>query len=188
MGAARLELANTQYYGWAAKSRALLPTREQNETAEQVVRGSTRAISGQAGDRLRARHYFADRGLHGRMGPELPLHHAIGTALRATPRPQFRGLNFDSVRDSPLAEIWNSSPALNAFRGEDWMIEPCRSCPNRKTDFGGCRCQAFILTGDARAADPVCSLSPAHEIVTRAFDAPRDGHLVYRDATNSRRL
>jgi pyrroloquinoline quinone biosynthesis protein E len=191
LGADRLELANTQYYGWALQNRAaLLPTRDQNETAEQVIRAAREQYRDKLEIAFVRADYFADRP-KACMGGWAQSYLCItpsGAALPCHAATAIRGLNFDNVRDSPLADIWNSSPALNAFRGEDWMIEPCRSCPNRKTDFGGCRCQAFILTGDARAADPVCSLSPAHEIVTRAFDAPRDGHLVYRDATNSRRL
>ena len=78
------------------------------------------------------------------------------------------GLTFESVRDRPLADIWDQSPALNAFRGEEWMPEPCRSCDRRTLDFGGCRCQAFHLTGDATATDPACSLAPHHAVVEAA--------------------
>jgi len=78
------------------------------------------------------------------------------------------GLEFESVRDRPLAEIWDESPALRAFRGEDWMPEPCRTCDERRADFGGCRCQAFALAGEAGATDPACVLSPRHEVVLEA--------------------
>jgi pyrroloquinoline quinone biosynthesis protein E len=98
------------------------------------------------------------------------------------------GLRFDNVRRTALAEVWRDSTALNAFRGDDWMIEPCRSCPEKKIDFGGCRCQAFMLTGDVRAADPVCSLSPSHRDVIDAVDDRVSAPLVYRDTRNSRRL
>ena len=88
------------------------------------------------------------------------------------------GLEFDNVRDASLARIWRESRALNAFRGEDWMLDPCRSCDRRAQDFGGCRCQAFHLTGNARATDPACRFSPHHGLVTAARDA----------ATSSREL
>jgi pyrroloquinoline quinone biosynthesis protein E len=78
------------------------------------------------------------------------------------------GLRFDSVRDTPLDEIWRDSPGFRAFRGEDWMPEPCRSCERRAIDFGGCRCQAFHLTGNASATDPTCHLSPDHGLIETA--------------------
>src|SRR3981081_1711391 len=80
------------------------------------------------------------------------------------------GLRFDNVRENCLADVWRDSAALNAFRGDDWMIEPCASCPEKKSDLRGCRCQAFMLPGDARAADPVCSLSSEHQSVIDAID------------------
>jgi len=81
------------------------------------------------------------------------------------------GLRFERVTEQPLAEIWRESPGLNAFRGDAWMREPCRSCTRRAHDFGGCRCQAFHLTGDAAATDPACALSPAHDLVEAARHA-----------------
>jgi pyrroloquinoline quinone biosynthesis protein E len=90
------------------------------------------------------------------------------------------GLEFWSVRGRPLADIWENSPAFRAFRGTDWMQEPCASCPRRFEDFGGCRCQAFALTGDARATDPVCHLSPKHAIVAALAEEQREEPYVYR--------
>ena len=90
------------------------------------------------------------------------------------------GLEFWNVRDHSLADIWTSSPAFNAFRGTAWMKEPCVSCPRREQDFGGCRCQAFALTGDAAAADPVCHLSPAHERVAALARIAEDTGYSYR--------
>jgi pyrroloquinoline quinone biosynthesis protein E len=94
------------------------------------------------------------------------------------------GLTFESVRDKSLGDIWESSEAMRAFRGDAWMKEPCRSCPSKAIDFGGCRCQAFLLTGDAAAADPACSLSPQHSIIeaarVSATARPRALPLVYR--------
>jgi pyrroloquinoline quinone biosynthesis protein E len=100
------------------------------------------------------------------------------------------GLAFDNARDRPLAEIWQSSPAFGAFRGEEWMPQPCRSCDRRTLDFGGCRCQAFHLTGDAAATDPVCPLAPDHGLITdarRTALAPPPGPLEYRAAHPVRR-
>jgi len=99
------------------------------------------------------------------------------------------GLRFESVRDASLETIWNDSAAMNAFRGDDWMREPCRTCPRKEIDFGGCRCQAFILAGDAAVADPICALSPDHQVVLDARDdLDHDAELVYRDVRNSRRF
>jgi pyrroloquinoline quinone biosynthesis protein E len=89
-------------------------------------------------------------------------------------------LQFWSVRKHALADIWRSSPAFNAFRGTDWMREPCRSCERREQDFGGCRCQAFLISGDARAADPACHLSPQHAAMSELASARDDGAFTYR--------
>ncbi len=91
-----------------------------------------------------------------------------------------RTWNSGSVREHPLADIWKNSPAFNAFRGTDWMQEPCRSCARREIDFGGCRCQAFALTGDARATDPVCHLAPGHEEVAALAAVQDEGSYDYR--------
>ncbi len=91
-----------------------------------------------------------------------------GTALPCHAARMLPGLELPNVRAHGLREIWYDSAAFNRFRGEGWMKEPCRSCPERGKDFGGCRCQAYLLTGDADAADPVCDLSPHHELVTEA--------------------
>jgi pyrroloquinoline quinone biosynthesis protein E len=108
-----------------------------------------------------------------------------GRALPCHAAHTLPGLTFDNVRARPLAEIWRDSPAMNAFRGEAWMPEPCRSCERRTIDFGGCRCQAFHLTGRAEATDPVCSLSPDHGLIEAAraeSDAVGAGvALLYRD-------
>ena len=90
------------------------------------------------------------------------------------------GLEFWSVREHSLQDIWQASPAFNAFRGTDWMPEPCASCERREQDFGGCRCQAFLLTGDARATDPVCHLAPDHALVAELAAQHADEPYVYR--------
>jgi pyrroloquinoline quinone biosynthesis protein E len=172
LGAARVEIAHVQYYGWALSNRAaLMPTREQVERAVAAV------------EALRERH-------RGRIVIDsvIPDYHArfpkpcLGgwgrRSLNVTPSGRvlpchaaevIPGLEFWSVREHSLAEIWQRSPAFQAFRGTGWMQAPCVTCPRREQDFGGCRCQAFLLTGNAAAADPVCELSPHHnEVVTLA--------------------
>jgi pyrroloquinoline quinone biosynthesis protein E len=171
IGAERLELANTQYLGWALANRdALLPARAEIERA--------RTVASEAAERLRGKieilfvrpDYYADRpracmdGWARRYivvtpdGVALPCHQAGGIA----------GLAFENVRDGGLRDIWTGSPALRAFRGDGWMPPPCRTCDERHADFGGCRCQAFALVGDAGATDPACALSPRHDIVRDA--------------------
>ena len=105
------------------------------------------------------------------------------------------GLTFPNVRDHDVRWIWYESPGFNAYRGDSWMQEPCRSCPEKTKDFGGCRCQAFMLTGDATNADPVCDLSPNHHLITEVIEkaqkpeTPMTVHpIVFRDDKNSRKL
>jgi PqqA peptide cyclase len=167
----RLELANAQYVSWALENRdALLPTRSQIEEASAKAAGHKRRLEGVVDVLFVKPDYFgtspkacmdgwARRFVH--MTPDglvLPCH-----AAESLP-----DLRFESVRDRPLGEIWASSEALQSFRGEAWMAEPCRSCDRRAVDFGGCRCQAFALTGDPRATDPACALSPHHGLVEDA--------------------
>ena len=183
MGAARVEIAHVQYYGWALQNRAMLmPTREQVEDAVKVV------------ESLRQRH-------HGRIVIDavVPDYHArfpkpcVGgwgrRSLNVTPSGKvlpchaaesIPGLEFWSVREHSVAEIWTSSPAFNAFRGTSFLPEPCRSCERREVDFGGCRCQAFALTGDARATDPVCQFSPHHARVVELAAEHEDRSYAYR--------
>lgn len=181
--ASRVEIAHVQYYGWALVNRAsLLPTREQVERALALL------------DELRARH-------HGLIviDAALPDYYArypkpcVGgwgrRSLNVTPSGKvlpchaaetIPNLEFWSVRDRSLADIWEHSPAFNAFRGTAWMKHPCANCPRRDQDFGGCRCQAFALTGDATAADPVCHLAPDRHRVTALTAAQEDAPYRYR--------
>jgi pyrroloquinoline quinone biosynthesis protein E len=173
LGAHRLELANVQLHGWALENRAaLLPTAAQLDEAAARVREA------------RARHpeleivfvlpdWFAGRPKpcmggwgrsHAVVAPDglvLPCHGA-----RALP------LEFWSVRERDFAACWSDAPGMNAYRGEGWMPEPCRSCDQRGRDFGGCRCQAFALTGDAANTDPACTLAPHHEALLEARSVP----------------
>ena len=176
IGAEYLELANTQYYGWAMLNREqLMPTQEALREAEDTV-NRYRAM---VGERCRilfvVPDYFEKRPkacMNGwgsvflgvaPDGAALPCH-----AARSLP-----GLDLPSVRETSLSSIWYESTAFNAFRGEHWMREPCRSCDERATDHGGCRCQAYLLTGDASAADPVCAKSPHHGEVERVVEFAR---------------
>ena len=183
LGASRVEIAHAQYYGWALKNRAaLMPTATQVKRAAAVV------------ERLRQDH-------HGEIVIDavVPDYHArlpkpcVGgwgqRSLNVTPSGKvlpchaaesIPGLEFWSVREHSLADIWANSPAFNAFRGTAWMREPCRSCARRDIDFGGCRCQAFALTGDARATDPVCHLAPNHDKVVALAAIQDDGAYAYR--------
>ncbi len=174
LGADRLELAQTQYYGWALLNRsALLPTRDQVVAAEQAV-AQARATHG---DTLEILYVVADYYepypkpcMHG-WGRR---HIVIAPDGRVLPCPaagQIAGLDIDNVRERSLDEIWRDSTAFTRFRGLEWMPEPCRSCPRKEVDFGGCRCQAFQLTGDAARTDPVCQLSPDHHLVGAIVDA-----------------
>ncbi|HEY7377001.1 MAG TPA: pyrroloquinoline quinone biosynthesis protein PqqE [Polyangia bacterium] len=171
IGAERLELANTQYLGWALANReALLPARADIDRAREIAAAAAQRLRGKIEILFVRPDYYADRpracmdGWARRYivvtpdGVVLPCHQATSIA----------GMAFESVRDRPLAEIWSDSPALRLFRGDDWMPAPCRTCDERHTDFAGCRCQAFALAGDAAATDPACALSPRHDLVRDA--------------------
>jgi len=173
-GAERLELANAQYYHWALRNRdLLLPSAEQLRLAREVVEARRNELGGRLRIAWVAADYFTGRpkpcmGGWGRVSMTVA---PDGRALPCPAADTISTLLFDSVRDRPLRWLWEESPAFSAYRGSAWMVEPCRSCDRREIDFGGCRCQAFALTGDARQADPACSLSPAHQIVRHAHHA-----------------
>lgn len=167
----RLELANTQYLGWALiNRRALLPTREQLETA--------RAVAAEARKRLRGRmevlfvtpDYYSDypKSCMDGWGRRFIVVSPDGLVLPCHAAHTLPGLTFENVRERSLGAIWSESVGFNAFRGEAWMPEPCRSCDKRGVDFGGCRCQAYHLTGNAAATDPTCTLAPSHGLIDSA--------------------
>jgi PqqA peptide cyclase len=183
LGASRVEIAHVQYYGWAIPNRAMLmPTREQVERAREQV------------EELRGRHqgiividavvpdYYAryPKPCVGGWGRRSLNVTPSGKVLPCHAAESIPGLEFWSVREHSVADIWRHSPAFNAFRGTDWMQEPCASCPRRFEDFGGCRCQAFALLRDARATDPVCHLSPNHGLLAELAAERRDAAYVYR--------
>ncbi len=185
LGADRLELANTQYYGWAAKNRHLLmPTREQVERSRGIAEAAIRRYKGRMQILYVLPDYYEQypKPCYGGWGNVYILVTPDGRALPCHGATQISHLQFVDVREHPLGWIWEQSPIFNAFRGDGWMREPCRSCPRKGQDFGGCRCQAFALTGDATSTDPVCTLSPRHDLIEAALTettAPME--CVYRD-------
>jgi pyrroloquinoline quinone biosynthesis protein E len=173
LGADRIELANTQYYGWARRNReALLPSRAQLDRAEDVVRAARRRLDGKMEIIYVIPDYYSKfpKPCMGGWGKNQLTVTPNGNVL---PCPAAHSLDLPraTVRESSLAWIWSESPLFQRFRGTEWMPEPCRSCDRREVDFGGCRCQAFQLTGDAARTDPVCHLSPDHEIVAEVVRA-----------------
>jgi pyrroloquinoline quinone biosynthesis protein E len=165
LGAGRVEIAHTQYYGWALRNRqALMPTRAQVDQAMQDVEQIRPRYADRLVIDLVVPDYYARR-------PKACMGGWARRSLNVTPSGRvlpchaaetIPGLEFWSVQEHSLRAIWLESPAFQAFRGTDWMAEPCRSCALREVDFGGCRCQAMALTGDAAATDPACELSPLH--------------------------
>ena len=195
LGAEFVELANTQYYGWAKHNQqGLLPSRKQVEDAERVTNEFRSRHKGSMDVFFVAPDYYDDRPKKCSNGwattfitvtPEgdvLPCH-----AAKVIP-----GLDFPNVKQHKLSDIWRSSDLFNKYRGTNWMVEPCASCPERMIDLGGCRCQALMLTGDAANADPVCSLSPFHDRVTKItdrasgeFDSNEPVPLLFRNMKNA---
>jgi PqqA peptide cyclase len=172
----RLELANTQYYGWAWRNRdALLPGKAQLERAEAVVRAARERLAGRMDVIYVLPDYYSryPKPCMGGWGKRQLTVTPNGDTLPC-PAAQALPLPRASVRDHSLAWIWTESPLFRRFRGTDWMPDPCRGCPRREVDFGGCRCQAFQLTGDAARTDPVCHLSPDHAIVAEAVRAANE--------------
>jgi PqqA peptide cyclase len=167
----RLEIAHAQYYGWALKNRdTLIPTREQLENCLRIVEGAQERLSGRMRIDCVVPDYYAryPKACMGGWGRRLILLDPSGQALPCHAAGVIPGMNFDNVREHSLEWIWRESAAFQRFRGEQWMPEPCRSCERRAEDFGGCRCQAFLLTGDASATDPVCTLAPTHHLIESA--------------------
>lgn len=168
IGVDYVEFANLQYYNWALLNRSeFLPTREQIECAETVINKHRERDGNRMIIYFVVPDYYADRPkacMNGWGAIQLTIA-PDGAALPCQEARVIKGMEFPNVRDYPLEWIWHESPTFNKFRGDDWMKEPCRSCDERSKDFGGCRCQAFLLTGDAANTDPVCSKSTLHGIV-----------------------
>jgi pyrroloquinoline quinone biosynthesis protein E len=187
LGADRLELANTQYYGWAFENRqALMPTSAQIIAAQAVADDAIKRYRG----RMQILYVLPDyyetypKPCYGGWGNVYIVVTPSGQALPCHAATQITTLQFDNVREHSLDWIWTASSAFQAYRGDDWMAEPCRSCERKTLDFGGCRCQAFALTGDATNADPVCTLTPLRAIIDRAVkDAEQPTAYRYRYLT-----
>ncbi len=183
LGAKRVEIAHAQYYGWALKNRAaLMPSAEQVKRAASAVEELRRQHHGEIVIDAVVPDYYArlPKPCVGGWGRRSLNVTPAGRVLPCHAAESIPGLEFWSVRDRSLADIGANSPAFNAFRGTGWMQEPCQSCARRDIDFGGCRCQAFALTGDARATDPVCHLAPRHGEVAALAAVQNDAPYAYR--------
>ncbi len=197
LGADYVELANTQFYGWAWQNREhLMPSREQVERAEAATRRFRERSERPMRIFFVVPDYFERRpkACMAGLGSIFLTIAPDGTALPCHAARMLPGLQFPNVREASIESIWFDSSGFNHFRGDAWMKEPCRSCPEKTRDFGGCRCQAYLLTGDAANADPVCDRSAHHHLVSEAVaraDAKRDSEekpLVFRSARNSSTL
>ncbi len=175
-----LELANTQYYGWAHRNRdQLLPTREQFIEAEAIAQQYKQKLKDSMKIYYVVPDYYEDRPkacMNG-WGTTFLTIAPDGTALPCHAAAQLPDLHLPNVRNLGVREIWEQSDAFNWFRGDSWMKQPCRECPEKSKDFGGCRCQAYLLTGDMYAADPVCSKSPDHSVITTITEATQQTSL-----------
>jgi PqqA peptide cyclase len=185
LGAQRMEVAHVQYYGWALVNRdALLPTREQLDDATAAVEAARARLKGVLMIDYVVPDYYAHRpkSCMGGWGRRFLNVSPAGKVLPCHAAESLPGFAFPSVNESSLADIWYNSEAFQRYRGTDWMPLPCRDCERREIDWGGCRCQAFALTGDAGRVDPACALSPDHhllDVARRQAEAP-DPALVYR--------
>src|ERR1700736_2984385 len=177
--ATRVEFANVQYYGWAFANRErLLPTRAQLDRSIETIRSAQERLRGKIRVEYVVPDYYAKypKPCMGGWGRKLMLITPTGEALPCHAAQVIPGMKFENVKDRGLSEIWESSEAFQKFRGEDWMQEPCRTCDRREQDFGGCRCQALLVAGNAAPTHPVCSLAPTREkvdaILAAANNAP----------------
>jgi PqqA peptide cyclase len=177
LGARRLEVAHTQYYGWALLNRAaLMPPKKETMEAIALVEEARPKLKGRLVIDMVVPDYYARypkpcAGGWGRLAINVS---PSGKALPCHAAESIPGLEFWNVREHPLAEIWRDNPGFRAFRGTDWMKEPCRSCERREIDWGGCRCQALALVGDASATDPACYKSPHHAQIAATAEAEAD--------------
>jgi pyrroloquinoline quinone biosynthesis protein E len=196
LGADYLELANTQYYGWAHINRdALLPTKEQFEKAEAIAQAFKEKVAGKMKIYYVVPDFYEGRPkacMNG-WGTTFLTIAPDGVALPCHSARELPGLDCPSVNDFSIEQIWHESKAFNFFRGFEWMQEPCRSCDEKAKDFGGCRCQAYLLSGDMYATDPVCSKSSQRHLIQEAIDAARDATLsenekplIFRNSKNSK--
>jgi PqqA peptide cyclase len=165
LGAGRVEIAHVQYHGWAIANRSLLmPTHEQYLETRRIVDEARVRLEGTLVIDHVMPDYFADRpkACMGGWGRQVIVVTPDGRALPCHAAATIPGLTFDNVKKKPLGTIWENSDAFNRFRGTEWMPEPCKGCERAEVDWGGCRCQALEITGNAAATDPACALSPEH--------------------------
>ncbi|WP_198372989.1 pyrroloquinoline quinone biosynthesis protein PqqE [Roseomonas rosulenta] len=186
LGAGRLEVAHVQYYGWALANRAaLLPTRAQLDAATATVDAARIALKGRLVIDYVVPDYHAHRpkACMGGWGSRVMAISPAGRALPCHAAESLPGFDFPDVRTMSLRDIWETSEAFNRYRGTSWMKDPCRVCDRREIDWGGCRCQAFALTGDAAATDPACALSPHHALLDLAVQeaAAAEARFTYRE-------
>ena len=196
LGADFVELANTQYYGWSLINRSqLIPTREQLEKAEAITNKFRQRIGSKMKIFFVVPDYFSDRPkkcMNG-WGEVFMIVTANGDVLPCHSARVLPGMTFPNVKEHGLEWAWEDSPAFNKYRGDAWIKEPCRTCPDKHKDLGGCRCQSYLLTGDAEMADPVCELSPNHGVILQAIEEARNPKpvehpIVFRNDKNSRRF
>jgi len=193
-----LELANVQFYSWAQLNREqLLPTREQLQRAERITQQWREKLGGEMKLIFVVPDYYETRpkkcmngwgNIFLTIAPD-------GTALPCHTARMLPGLAFPNVREHGVREIWYESEGFNRYRGTGWMKEPCASCPEKENDYGGCRCQAYMLAQDPAAADPVCDKSPRHDVVAAIVDQAQQQRsiveakpLLFRDPKNSKAL
>jgi PqqA peptide cyclase len=184
----RMEIAHTQYYGWALRNRAaLLPTRAQLDSAVEVVAAAEKRLEGKIRIDSVVPDYYArfPKACMGGWGRRLMLINPSGKVLPCHAAEVIPGMMFENIRERSLEDIWQRSSSFQKFRGEEWMPEPCRSCERRGEDFGGCRCQALLLTGNENATDPACSLAPAHHIVEAALVEANSGAAIAQPVSAS---
>ena len=195
LAAERLELANTQYLAWALVNRHhLLPTREQLNRARQCAALAKERLKGKMEILFVLPDYYSDvpKACMSGWGRRYIVVRPDGLVMPCHLAHTIRGLVFDNALQRSIDDIWQNSAAFQAFRGQEWMPEPCRSCDRQTLDYGGCRCQAFQLTGDARMTDPACSLSPEHSKILAARETAAESgaqiNFVYRSASRNARV
>ncbi len=186
LGAKRLEVAHVQYYGWALLNRDhLLPTRDQLDRATVMVEQARSEHRGVLSIDYVVPDYYATepKACMGGWGRQVMVVNPTGKVLPCHAAESLPGMVFESVLDRDLASIWTSSEAFEMYRGTGWMRGPCQGCVNAERDWGGCRCQAFALTGDATATDPACRLSRDHSLLDVAVQraAAPAGDFIYRE-------
>ncbi len=187
-GATKVEIAHVQYNGWALKNRAtLLPSEEQVQESLRVINEAKTIYLGQIRFDFVLPDYFAraPKACMNGWAQQMILIDPQGQTLPCHSATTIPDVNFPNVKTQSLKHIWQESALFNLFRGDQWMKEPCRSCPKKAVDFGGCRCQALALTGDATNADPICQLSPHHHVVEAAVASQDDEAPVRRPALNA---